>query len=199
VELNKRTKLVGGLLAFALAGLIFDRVIGYGPKVAQAAPAPEAAAAPPREAPRLATGKGSQHHGALTARLKAIGGSRVDSPQRDNAFIAPVAWFPPDEEVVQQKQAEAKKAQRQHHLTTVLSSKDRGIYAVRVDGKLLRRNAPELVESAEGKYKLEFIAAEYDDKTGVTRVEVLVDGDPLTLFAGNKDKEVRETDQSGGR
>jgi hypothetical protein len=94
VELTKRTKVAGGVLALALAFLIWDRL--NAPASASAAteatpPAPSATAAAPSKGPAPKTADQALHQGALADRLEQLS---AGSGSRADAFAAPMEWFP---------------------------------------------------------------------------------------------------------
>jgi hypothetical protein len=100
VELPKRTKIAGGVLVLALAGLGYDR-FAASPESASAAvePAgntnsPEASAKAGAPVPATPSEALVQPTGALADRLSQL---RLELPKdaaRDDAFKAPPEWFP---------------------------------------------------------------------------------------------------------
>ncbi|HYE62598.1 MAG TPA: hypothetical protein VD997_11440 [Phycisphaerales bacterium] len=181
MELNRRTKLAGGVLALAVAALIYDRVIaGDGPASAEAS-AP--AAKPPAlgDAEREKSGpENPNHRGALAAQLTKLG--EADQPMwpstRDDAFVAPATWFPADEEPSSHADSAAASAKSASHYVINSVLMDRGtnlISSVTVDNKALRPGLPVKVD-AGGKVRTYELVRAWIDEAKVTHVELKVDG-----------------------
>jgi hypothetical protein len=147
VELNRRTKLVGGILALAVAALIYDRFIAGGPASAEVAPMNSAASAPEaKPEPPAARPERPPNRGALSSKLAVMRAESNVSAPRD-AFVAPAAWFPPPEVAVQdepQPVAAAARVSTVHKISSVMF-KDRAMKDVRfavVDNQRLEVGCP---------------------------------------------------------
>jgi hypothetical protein len=183
VELNTRTKVAGGVLALALAALIYDRVILGGPASASAAPVADQAP-PSREPPRKQVQE-SAFHGALATRLETLAASLLTSQEKD-AFVAPAAWFPPDPEPEQTVVVQSHKDEPRRRLTSVVAdSTGRGRAAV-IDGKLFQVGVPQTIEGTDGrKHRYELVRAWFEGKVG--RAMVRVDGRVVELTTARED------------
>jgi hypothetical protein len=125
VELNKRTKIIGGVMVVGLAALAYDRLSG-GPDAAVAAPAnPASAAAAPSGNPPAAAPHPAGEHGALAGALAdRLGQLGRPSDSRPDAFVAPVAWFPPPAAAEKEKTEKKTIDLTKYHVTSVMESKD---------------------------------------------------------------------------
>jgi hypothetical protein len=192
VELKPRTKLVGGVLALALAALIVDRMVGPGPASAEAAPASDqgaAQAAPVREPPRKQAPIEPAHHGALGARLDELASAEA-APTKD-AFIAPVAWFPPDPAPEQVQLVDKPREEPKRRLTSVVGDGSRAGKAAVIDGKLFKVGSPVMVEGSDGrKYRYELVRAWFEGNVG--RAQVRINGKLVELVA------CKEEDKAAG-
>ncbi len=198
MELKPRTKLVGGVLALALAALIADRVIGYGPASAEAAPAADqgaAATGPVREPPRKQAPQESAHHGALGARLDEL--ASTGGAVAKDAFIAPVAWFPPDPAPEQVQLVDKPREEPKRRLTSVVGDGSKAGKAAVIDGKLFKVGVPVVVEGSDGRrYRYELVRAWFEDNVG--RAQVRINGKLVDLVAC-KEEEKGSGDAGGTR
>lgn len=182
MELNRRTKLVGGVLALAVAALIYDRVIaGSTPATATAdlaAPADPALtpAAPPAQAK---ADEKAIHRGALSARLASLENEASATPARGDAFVAPVAWFPVDDTPEPGAKSPSKKT-NVHTLTAVMMDKDGKARFAVIDGQRLRPGVP-LKCTVDDKTRTYELVKAWVDERNETHVEVLVNDELYEL------------------
>lgn|GEM_PF-2640604 len=175
MELNRRTKLVGGVLALAVAALIYDRVIAGGTPATATADL-----APPQAEPVLTPATPSQakaeekpaHRGALSARLSSLESEFSSAPSRGDAFVAPVAWFPVDD-TPELGTKDAPKKTGVHVLTAVMMDKDGKARFAVVDGQRLRPGLP-LKCTVDGKTRTYELVKAWVDEHNETHVEILV-------------------------
>lgn len=177
MELNRRTKVVGGVLALAVAALVYDRFIAGGPAEAGAAP-PGVPAAPPsaeRSEPKPEAPK--QPRGALATKLASLEVTEVGPSTREDVLVAPVGWFPVEEEAAAAPAAPKAAETSKHVLNSVLASRGKPIESVVIDGQLLRLGVAKTVtlENEARSRTYEFVRARVDDDR-VTHVEFKVDG-----------------------
>jgi hypothetical protein len=179
VELNRRTKLVGGVLALAVAGLIYDRVItGGGPATADAAPVqPTVEGAKPADSGTTPENKGNV--GKLADRLAALDEDLGGPGVREDAFVAPVGWFPVDDTIAAPATVVAKPGHG-HVINSVLRLRDKEVKSVVVDGKMLRPQVPVKFEEQGKEWTYELVKAWVDDDQ-VTHVEFKVNGQLMEI------------------
>ena len=191
MELKPRTKIVGGVLALALAALIFDRVIGSGPASAEAAPAADQGV-PAREPPRKQVVAAPVNQGALAARLKVLGAA--GSGAGKDAFVAPAQWFPPDAEPEQVQIKDTPREEPKRRLTSVVSDGSKVGKAAVIDGKLFRVGERVVVTGSDGrKYGYELVRAWFENNVG--HAQVRINGKLVELVAC---KDEREAGDAGG-
>ena len=183
MELNRRTKLTGGVLALAVAALIYDRVISGGPVSADAAPLQPAAAAADPSPASPARNEASPSQGALARRLDALDDVFTGPMQREDAFAAPITWFPKESDAATAAPAPVAKRAGEHSVRSVLIDKGQVRSAI-VDGRLLRPGVPVKVNDGAKTRTYELVRAWIHE--GKSHAEVRINGELLELSDESK-------------
>jgi hypothetical protein len=187
VELNTRTKVCGGVLVVALGVLVFDHFTS-GPESADAAN-PVVADNPTTQvkdpAPTSPSVKGS-----LASRLNELSkDSAAFGPfQRENVFVAPAAWFPPDPEPA----APAAPTEDKLHasgIRSVFAVTGGAVYAV-VDGKVLQPGVPATFEGPDEKVHTYELIRAWTEKGGGALVKI--DGREVELLVRKPETDSKE-------
>lgn len=191
VELNKRTKIAGGVLALALAALGFDR-FGTGPQGAEAAETPEAS--PASTAPRPPVAEQPSAKGRLAGRLAELGQEDADASVGRDAFVAPAAWFVKVEPALAAEPV-TEPGPVKHRLTAVM-----GADFAKVDDHLLRIGKAAAYDGEDKKSHQYELVSVRRDESGAPVATVRIDGVEFTLGISGGERAPRSADaKAAGR